>query len=78
MNSVLGSVALIIIMIIIVTIMMFFILRKVTLNSDSSKNIVNSFEPDNTAPKITEMVEFHKNNEKIKYKIRENKNGKNE
>lgn len=36
----------------------------------SSKYILNKFEPDNTAPKLTEMIEFHKNNKNLsKYNV---------
>lgn len=35
----------------------------------SSKNILNKFEPDNTAPKINELIEFDKKNRK-KYNIK--------
>lgn len=47
----------------------YFALRKCSEISRLSKYILNNFEPDNTAPKITELIEFHKENEKVKYII---------
>lgn len=48
---------------------MYFALRKCSEISRLSSSILNKFEPDNTAPKITELIEFHKANEKVKYII---------
>jgi hypothetical protein len=46
-------------------------LKKCSEKVYSSKYILNKFEPDNTAPKITEMIEFHKSNESLsKYNVR--------
>jgi len=62
--------------IIIVTavILIAFLLNHTLKNKDniwqSSMCIINQFEPDNTAPKLTELVDFHKkDNNPQKYKI---------
>ena len=47
------------------------VLIKDTAISKYSKYTISKFEPDNTAPKLTEMVEYHKANEKIRYVIGE-------
>lgn len=36
-----------------------------------SDNILNLFEPYNSAPKLTQMIEFHKNNGIVEYDIGE-------
>lgn len=38
-------------------------------NNYASKNIVDSFEPDNLSPELTEMINFHKENGNVDYKI---------
>lgn len=48
---------------------MYFALRKCSEISRLSGSILNKFELDNTVPKITELIEFHKANEKVKYII---------
>ena len=47
----------------------YLVLKKSSCTNNSSEHILNKFEPDNSAPKITEMIEFHMVNEDIKYKI---------
>lgn len=41
-------------------------LRKSSEQIHSSKYILNKFEPDNTAPKLTQMIDFHENNDIFK------------
>lgn len=48
---------------------MYFTLKKSSSSNHSSKYILNKFEPDNTVPKLTDMIEFHKENQSAKYKI---------
>ncbi len=69
MSWILCAVAFFIILILFTVLTVYFILTKSSCTSNSSKYILNKFEPDNTAPKITELIEFHKNNETIKYNI---------
>lgn len=45
------------------------ILIKDTIVSKCSKYTINKFEPDNTAPKLTDMIAYHKTHEKTKYII---------
>lgn len=61
------TVGVIILLTIIIAFTLYFTLRKSSQISKSSIYIVNSFEPDNTASKITELIEFHRANDKIKY-----------
>ena len=69
MSWILCAVAFFIILILFTVFTVYFILLNISCSSISSKYILNKFEPDNTAPKITELIEFHKNNETIKYNI---------
>lgn len=69
MNWILYTVGVIIILTIIISLTLYFALRKNSQISRSSIYILNSFEPDNTAYKITELIEFHKANDKVKYII---------
>lgn len=54
---------------IVTAVTMYFALRKCSEISRLSGYILNKFEPDNTVPKITELIEFHKANEGVKYII---------
>jgi len=69
MEWIICTVAFIGIMVVTVTLMMYFVLKKDTSKNESSKYILNKFEPDNTSPMLTEMIDFHKKNKSIKYKI---------
>lgn len=61
------AVLVIAVFVIVTAVTMYFALRKCSEISRLSNSILNKFEPDNTAPKITELIEFHKANEKVKY-----------
>lgn len=69
MEWILLAVLSIVIFVIVTVVTMYYALRKCSEISRLSGSILNKFEPDNTAPKITELVEFHKANEKVKYII---------
>lgn len=69
MEWILTMIGVIALIAIVVTLAMYFVLGKSTQISRSSKYILYRFEPDNTAPKITELIEFHKVHEKVKYNI---------
>lgn len=69
MNWTLYTIGFIIILIIFTSLTIYFSLKKNSDVNSSSRYILNNFEPDNTAPKITELIEFHKKNEKVKYHI---------
>lgn len=49
----------------------YFALKKESNKNRYSKYVLNKFEPDNTAPKITELIEFHKRNKTSNYKMNE-------
>lgn len=55
--------------VVVVILTMYFVLRKSNQINYSSEYILNKFEPDNTAPKITELIEFHRENDTVKYII---------
>lgn len=38
-------------------------------NNKNSKNVINHFEPKNAAPMLTEMIDYHKNNESVNYEL---------
>ena len=51
-------------------VLIILLLKPMSKKIESSKYILNKFEPDNTSPKLTEMIEFHKNNKDLnKYNI---------
>lgn len=70
MNGIFEAVVFLAILVIFMIVVMYFTLKRTSSNVRSSKYILNKFEPDNTAPKLTEMIEFHKNNENLsKYNV---------
>ncbi len=78
MIGVFGAIGFIVILFIAIVVIIYTLLRKSGENNELSKYVVNHFEPDNTAPKLTELIEHHKtSNRKIKYNIKKSNYGKN-
>ncbi len=52
---------------------MYFLASRLNRTQKSSKSnfIIKDFEPDNIAPSLQEMLEFHKKNGVVKYKIQD-------
>lgn len=51
-------------------VLIILLLKPMSKKIESSKYILNRFESDNTAPKLTKIIEFHKNNKDLnKYNI---------
>lgn len=70
MNEILQAICFLSGLAIFVIVIMYFSLKKNSSTVHASRYILNKFEPDNTAPKLTEMIEFYKNNDKLsKYNI---------
>lgn len=70
MNGIIEAICFLVILIIFMIMVMYFMLKKSSSAVHSSRCILNKFEPDNTAPKLTDMIEFHKNNQNLnKYNI---------
>ncbi len=69
MEWILLAILAIVIFTIVTAVTMYFALRKCSEISHLSRHILNNFESDDIVPKITELIEFHKSNEKIKYII---------
>ena len=70
MNGILGVIIFLIILTVLMIVVIQLALKGSSCAVNSSKYILNKFEPDNTAPKLTEMIDFHKNNENLsKYNI---------
>lgn len=69
MNGVFCIISFIFVLIIFVALTMYLVLKKISHIRSSSEYIVNRFEPDNTASKLTELIEFHKLNQNTKYYI---------
>lgn len=70
MNEILMAIIFLTVLFAIVTVVIYFVLKRSSNEVSCSKYILNKFEPDNTASKITEMIEFHKNNKNLsKYNI---------
>lgn len=71
MQGIFEAIIFLMMLIIFMVVVMYFTLRKSSIAVRAGKHILNKFEPDNTAPKLTEMIEFHKkNNELSKYNIK--------
>lgn len=71
MHGILGAISFLTVLIIFMVVVMYFTLRKSSITVHSCRRILNKFESDNTAPKLTEMIEFHKNNNGLsKYNIK--------
>lgn len=70
MNWILGAICFFAMLVIFVAVLIYCVLKRSSSSVRSSKYILNKFEPDNTAPKLTEMIEFHKNSKNLsKYNI---------
>lgn len=67
MEWVLGVIVIVTLAVAIMVFTMYFVVGKSSRIRASSIYIINAFEPDNTAPKITELIDFHKSHEPIKY-----------
>jgi hypothetical protein len=71
MIGVLGAIGFVVVLFITMVVVMYALLRKPGANNELSKYVLNHFEPDNTAPKLTELIEYHKTaGRKIKYNIK--------
>ena len=71
MTGILQAIGFIVVLFITMVVAMYAFLRKPGAKNEISKYVVNHFEPDNTAPKLTELIEYHKaSDRKIKYKIK--------
>lgn len=71
MNEIFVAICFLIVLIITVIIALRTNLNKCNSNVHASRYVLNKFEPDNTAPKLTKMIEFHKNNEFLnKYNVK--------
>lgn len=70
MSEILGAVLSIAFLAIVVVLSM-RVLSKDTTVSKGSKYIIGRFVPDNSAPKLTDMIDYHKNNPKVHYTVSE-------
>lgn len=69
MNWIVYTLCFIAVLAIFIAISIYSVLGRGKSTNRSSKYIVNMFEPDNTAPRLTELIDFHKANVGVKYKI---------
>lgn len=70
MNEILMAILFLTVLAAVVTVVVGLALKRSSKEVCSSRHILNNFQPDNTAPKLTEMIEFHKNNGNLsKYNI---------
>lgn len=67
MEGVLGVIVIVALAVVVMVFTMYFVVGKSSRIKASSVYIINAFEPDNTAPKMTDLIDFHKSNEAIKY-----------
>lgn len=63
---ILAAICFISILVITFIITLYVVLKKDSNSVISSRNILNKFEPDNISPKLTKMIEFHKQHEELK------------
>lgn len=70
MNGILAAICFLSALVIFVIVIMYFTLKRSSSSAHTSKYILNKFETDNIAPKLTEMIDFYKNNHKLsKYNV---------
>ena len=67
MEWILGLIVIVTLTVAIMVFTMCFVVGKGTRIKASSIYIVNKFKNDNTSPKITDLIDFQKKNEAIKY-----------
>lgn len=65
MNGILEGIYFLVALGTFIVIAIYFMLIKDDSTVRSSKRILNKFKPDNTAPKLTKMIEFRKNKENL-------------
>ncbi len=71
MIGVLGAIGFVVVLFVVMVVFIYVLLRKPGTNNEISKYVLNHFEPDNTAPKLTDLIEYHKTTgRKIKYNIK--------
>lgn len=71
MNGILATICLLSALVIFVIVIMYFTLKRSSSIVHTSKCILNKFETNNTAPKLTEMIDFYKSNHKLsKYNVK--------
>ncbi len=70
MVEIIGAIFFIILLAFTVVVSMKLLVKDTTI-SKGSKKIVGKFVPDNSAPELTDMIDYHRNNETSKYRISE-------
>lgn len=63
MNGILEAIVFLVVLIIVVIAVMYFALKKNDNATQSSRYILNKFKPDNAVSELTEMIEFHRDND---------------
>jgi hypothetical protein len=70
MNGILAAICFLSVLVIFVIVIMYFTLKRSSSTVHTSKYILSKFKLDNTASKLTEMIDFYKNNHKLsKYNV---------
>ncbi len=69
-------------LIIIIALVIFFFCFQINRDSRSkdslkSDKVIRLFEPDNLAPELTEMIDYHRKKGVVRYKIGSDQDGKN-
>lgn len=72
MNEIEVSIIFFVLLIAVISLTMYWILKKPSDVGSFSKGIITKFEPDNTAPKLTDMIDFHKVNKTSHYNVKKN------
>lgn len=65
MKGILIAICFLVILVVFMAAVMYFVLKRSSCSVYASRYILNKFEPDNTAPELTEMIEFHKKNKNL-------------
>ena len=71
MYGILTGMLFLLILVIVVIMTLYFSLKEYNHNVNASKYILNKIKPDNSAPKLTDVIEFYKDHEELnKYIIK--------
>ena len=66
MSWIVVSIIFIVVLTVFTGVMIYLVLKNDSDSVSASQNILNKFEPDNTSPKLTDMIDFHRKHEHFK------------
>ena len=69
MGLIIGSVVFMVVVILFIVVLMPKAMDKGIGTNKKSDRIIRSFEPDNAAPELSEMIQYHKKNGIVEYEV---------